>query len=102
MSDKPKADPRDLALDAPAVRVPTQAAETTPFIYFDGVSTFGVYFGAIQIELGANVIVATPDGNTKTIIRLTAHLRCSPHAAADLRDNLDKVLAMAAGADAKG
>jgi hypothetical protein len=83
----------------------TVLSSEAPFIYFDGATTYGVNFGAIQIELAANIIVPTEDGGTKTEIVMTAHLRCSPKAAAGLRDSIDRVLAMveqAANAAAMG
>ena len=71
------------------------ASETAPFIYFDGAATYGVSFGAIQIELAANVIVPTDDGNVRTDVIVTAHLRCSPNAAIGLREAIDKALELA-------
>jgi hypothetical protein len=71
-------------------------AEYAPFIYFDGCMTYGVNFGVIQIELGANVIV--PNANTtigaRTDVVTTVHLRCSLNAATDLLHAIQKVLAM--------
>jgi hypothetical protein len=71
-------------------------AEYAPFIYFDGTLTMGVNFGAIQIELAANIIV--PDAVSSTGVRtdvvMTAHLRCSPNAANDLISALQKALEM--------
>jgi hypothetical protein len=47
----------------------------------------------VQIELAANAIV--PDGHaTSTDVLITAHLRCSPAAAADIRDSIKKALEM--------
>jgi len=69
-------------------------AETAPFIYFDGVTPYGVNFGAIQIELAANVIMPTTDKATTTAIKITGHLRCSPNAAADLVQALEKAIEM--------
>jgi hypothetical protein len=69
--------------------------EKAPFVYFDGASAFGTNFGAIQVELAANILVAIP-GGVRTDIVTTAHLRCSPNAAADLRQAIDKALAMLA------
>ena len=69
------------------------SSERAPFIYCDGVVTFGTSGGIIQLELGANTIV--PDGPaTKIDVLVTAHLRCSPAAAAGIRDAIDKALAM--------
>jgi hypothetical protein len=76
-----------------SVKVAPGSSEGAPFIYFDGVAAMGTNHGAIQIELGANVL--TPDGATlRTDAFITAHLRCSPNAAADLRNAIDKALDM--------
>jgi hypothetical protein len=69
-------------------------AETAPFIYFDGVTTYGVNFGAIQIELAANIIAPAADQSTITLVRMTGHLRCSPNAAGDLMQALEKAIEM--------
>lgn len=82
----------------PSVGPTALGAEYAPFVYFDGVLTYGVNFGAIQIELGANVIVpdpASPTG-TRTDVVTTAHIRCSPNAVADLKQMIEKVLEMLA------
>jgi len=67
-------------------------AEYAPFTYFDGVTTYGVNFGAIQLELAANIIVpdSTGPNGTRTDVVVTAHLRCSPNAAADLKQAIDE------------
>ena len=75
------------------VAVAAGSSERAPFIYCDGVATFGSAAGIIQIELVARTSV--PDGaTTKHEILVTAHLRCSRAAAAILRDSLDRALAM--------
>jgi hypothetical protein len=82
----------------PSVGPTALGAENAPFIYFDGVSTVGVNFGAIQLELAANVVVPDPNGptGTRTDVVMTAHVRCSPNAAAELKQNIEKVLEMLA------
>jgi len=69
-------------------------SEHAPFIYFDSVATLAVHHGAVQIELVANVLVPllTAGNVAKTDYVVTAHLRCSPKAADDLRRSLDKIL----------
>lgn len=75
------------------IKIAPGSSEGAPFIYFDGVGAMGTNHGAIQIELGANVL--TPEGAAlRTDVVITAHLRCSPNAAADLRNAIDKVLDM--------
>ena len=65
-------------------------AERAPFIYFDGVASYGISSGAVQIELAANIL--SPEGtDTKTDAVMTAHLRCSLAAAVALREALNKI-----------
>jgi hypothetical protein len=89
-------DTTDLPVKPPTVGPTSLGGEYAPFVYFDGVLTYGVRFGAIQVELGAHLIVPIEGGGTRTDIVMIAHLRCSPHAATDLRDNLTKALEMLA------
>jgi hypothetical protein len=90
MTDKPDPAPATV----PGVMLTNLGAENAPFIYFDGVVTFGMNKGAVQIELAANVINPTPDGGTRTDVVITAHLRCSPAAALDLRQAIEKAMLM--------
>lgn len=84
MSDEPKTG---------GIKVAPSSSEQAPFIYFDGVVTYGVNAGAIQLELAANTLV--PDGPAiRTDVLITAHLRCSPVAAMSLRNSIDKALTM--------
>lgn len=64
-----------------------------PFIYFDGSPTYGVMHGAINVELIARTIVPGHLVTSSELV-VTAHLRCSPIAARELRDTLDKALFM--------
>jgi hypothetical protein len=78
----------------PGIKIAASSNELAPFIYFDGVATFGVYAGAIQLELAANTIM--PEGTgTRTDVLVAAHLRCSPTAAMVLRDAINRALEMA-------
>ena len=75
------------------IKINPASSVAAPFIYSDGVTTFGVQTGVIQIELAANTTV--PDGSgTKIETLIVAHLRCSPQAAKAIRDAIDKALAM--------
>jgi hypothetical protein len=66
-----------------------------PFVYFDYVSTFGMQHGAIVLELVARTIV--PDGaGTKNEIVATCHLRCSPDAARNLHNAIEKTFRLQA------
>lgn len=66
----------------------------TPFVVFDAVGAFGVLAGAVQIELAARIMQPIPDGGVGVEFRTAAHLRCSPTAAAVLRDAIDGALKM--------
>jgi hypothetical protein len=67
---------------------------SAPFIYFDLAPTYGVMAGAIEIELVARILIPSAESQPKAEIVTTAHLRCSPVAAAGLRDAVDKALEM--------
>lgn len=73
---------------------PFRDSGSAPFIYFDGASCHGVLAGAIQVEIVANVLIPMPDGSVRLETVPTAHLRCSPAAAASLRNSLNAVLKM--------
>jgi hypothetical protein len=78
----------------PGIKIATSSNEMAPFIYFDGVATYGVNAGTVQLELTANTIM--PEGTgTRTDVLVTAHLRCSPTAAMALRDVINRTLEMA-------
>jgi hypothetical protein len=79
----------------PGIRIATGSSELAPFIYCDGVATYGTNNGIIQLELASNIIV--PDGaGTRTDVLIVGHLRCSPAAARGLRDCITKALEMSA------
>ena len=64
------------------------------FVYFDGVSAIGQRNGAIQLELVASTLEPTEDGGVEVRHVTTAHLRCSPTAAVDLAQAIEKALKM--------
>jgi hypothetical protein len=76
------------------VTISSTSSEQAPFIYFDGVSCFGQNGGIIQIELAANVLMPMGGTGVRIDVFQTGHLRCSPTAASQLRDALDKSIAM--------
>jgi hypothetical protein len=79
-----------------ANKINPASSAAAPFIYSDGVATFGVQGGVLQIELAANTIV--PDGaGTKSEFLVVAHLRCAPEAARAIRDAIDRALEMPGG-----
>ena len=79
----------------PAAPPAYRHSDSAPFIYFDVVPAYGIMEGAIQIELGARLIIPHPSG-TGTIIEFvgSGHIRCSPTAAVSLRDAINKALNM--------
>jgi hypothetical protein len=88
MTDNPSPAP-----EGPGIKIAPGSSELAPFIYFDGVPTFGTHNGAIQIELAANTLL--PEGKgVKIDVVVTGHLRCSPAAAIDLRNSIDRALGM--------
>ena len=86
MSTKPK--PGTSA--APPVLKNTAAA---PLVYFDGVPVYGVSAGNVQLELAARML-SPGHGVVNVDLICTAHLRCSPQAAVELIDSLQKALKM--------
>ena len=77
---------------SPAALPPTRDSDATPFLYFDVVTAYGTYNGAVQIEVASRIIRATPDGGVIIEFLNTAHIRCSPNAATILRNILDAAL----------
>ena len=69
-------------------------AASAPFIYFDNAPVFGTFSGNIEIELAARMLMPKPDQTVAVEMACTAHLRCSPQAAAALLDGISKALAM--------
>ena len=77
----------------PGINIAAGSSEQAPFVYFDGVPTYGMHAGVVQLELAANTIL--PEGTgTRTDVVITAHLRCSPGAALALRDTINRMLEM--------
>ena len=66
--------------------------DTAPFVYFDGATTYGVLSGTVQIELVSRIVRPGPNSTTSTEFITTGRLRCSPNAAASLREALNKAL----------
>lgn len=80
----------------PALRPVVRSTEAAPFVYFDTTSAFGTFNGVVQIELVSRAMALAPlaDGGVQSEFLTTARLRCSPTAAASLRDAIDKALEM--------
>lgn len=67
--------------------------DSAQFVYFDWAPFFGVFSGAIQIELASRILVPA-GGQVGAEFVINAHLRCTPDAAISLRNALDKALKM--------
>jgi hypothetical protein len=85
--------------DAPNATITTQPPlyedlGTAPFIYFDMAPSFGVMAGAVQIELASRILIPNASGGVDVKFIATAHLRCSPAAAQNLRSALEATLKM--------
>ena len=65
-----------------------------PLVYFDIVAAFGVMNGGIEVELATRILVPKTDGATEVKFLSSGRLRCSPTAAANLRNALDAALKM--------
>ena len=75
------------------VKINPASSQAAPFVFAEGVATFGVHGGIIQIELAASTIVPDGDG-TKEEFLIVGHLSCAPEAARHIRDVIDKALEM--------
>jgi len=84
-------------IKAPTVsRVTELPTSHVPFVYFDGVVSHGANHGVIQLELAAKIVVhPTEKTGARTHVVVTAHVRCSPDAAADLKRAIDSALLLA-------
>jgi hypothetical protein len=67
---------------------------TAPLVYFDIVAAYGTMHGTIEVELATRILVPKPDGSTEVKFLSSGRLRCSPTAAANLRNALEAALKM--------
>jgi hypothetical protein len=73
--------------------------DAAPFVYCDAVAAFGVNKGVVEIELSSRTILPIPDTTSvRHEVVITGHLRCSPAAAAAIREALEKTMTMLAQA----
>lgn len=68
--------------------------DLAPFVYFDSAPIFGTVDGAIEVRLEARIPFRNGSGRIVAEPACTAHLRCSPAAAARLVKSLQDALAM--------
>jgi hypothetical protein len=94
-------DSRMCAPESSETNIPTNNASAygnssaVPFIYFDGVACHGSLHGVVKIELAARILIPTPDGGVELKFVPTGRLRCSPAAAASLRQSIEIAVKMA-------
>jgi hypothetical protein len=73
-------------------------SESAPLICFSGAIAWGNYDGIVEIELGARALCATDDGAfgapASVEVHVVGRLRCGPAAARQLRDVIDRALAL--------
>lgn len=60
-----------------------------PMVYFDIVGAYGTMNGTVVVELASRILVPKTDGSTEVKFLSSGRLRCSAHAATQLRDALD-------------
>jgi hypothetical protein len=67
---------------------------SAPVVYFDIVGAYGTMHGAVEVELATRILVPKPDGATEVKFLSSCRLRCSAHAAGNLRNALEAALKM--------
>ena len=87
-------DPTDPKISAATVPLIIRDSDAAPFLYFDIAPAYGIFHGAIQIEVASRVLTVAPGGGAKVEFVTTAHIRCSVQAATNLRNALDDALKM--------
>lgn len=80
--------------EGPEVSPTFRENTSAPFVYFDIAPVFGIFTGAVQIELISRTLVPTVGGGAKSEFQVTGRLRCSAQAARNLRDALNRALSM--------
>ena len=87
MTDQPTTKPSDLIYE--------DTGGQAPLVYFDIVGAYGTMNGSIELELATRILVPKPDGSTRSESSFPrGRLRCTPNAAANLRNGLDAALKM--------
>jgi hypothetical protein len=86
LTDQPTTKPSDLIYE--------DTGGQAPLVYFDIVGAYGTMNGSIELELATRILVPKPDGSTEVKFVSSGRLRCTPNAAANLRNGLDSALKM--------
>jgi hypothetical protein len=86
LTDQPPATPPDLIYE--------DTGAAAPLVYFDIVGAYGTMNGAVEVELATRILVPKRDGSTEVKFISSGRIRCSAHAAANLRNGLDAALKM--------
>ena len=76
--------------------LPIEGTMEAPIIFFEVCPTFGNNGGLINLMLAARLIDSAPHGKVASRVKAVAHLRMTAAAAVNLRDTLDRALAMGA------
>jgi hypothetical protein len=87
--------------DTPAAQtdptfMPIEGLMEAPIIFFEVCPTFGNNGGLVNLMLATGLIDSAPHGKVASRVKAVAHLRMTAAAAANLRDTLDRALAMGA------
>jgi hypothetical protein len=79
----------------PPPLVQSHGGDNAPMVYFDGAVAYGVIGAVVQLELAANIVIPVAvngHGEIRTRSIVTAHLRGSHAAMAQLADAIEKAL----------
>jgi hypothetical protein len=78
----------------PNARVAELSSSVVPFVYFDAAICCGANYGVIQLELAAKTIVpdSSREAGARNEVVVTAHVRCSLAAAANLKETIERAI----------
>jgi hypothetical protein len=79
--------------------LPIEGTMDAPIIFFEVCPTFGNNGGLVNLMLATGLIEAAPHGKVASRVKAVAHLRMTVAAAVNLRDTLDRALALGAKPD---
>ena len=78
----------------PAATPLLKNAANAPVIFFDGVPVCGMINGIVELELAVRLLMPRSDGSVYVDMSCVAHLRCNANSAMQLREVIDKALAL--------